>query len=107
MEKTYSSVELQPVEYRQQDNGKAIVLLRANIEQGTGYNDDGTSFDLWEADEVMVVTDLAEDEIMENFDDLWSLGEEQAYRRSRMEMRDEDWRADIDAALLDIMEVMA
>lgn len=107
MEKVISSVELEQVAYFPQPDGTAIVYLHTNIERDAKDNDDGTSFDLWEADEVMVVTDLTEDEIMENFDDLWSLGEEQAYRRSRMEMRDEDWRADIDAALLDIMEVMA
>lgn len=74
MEKTYSSEELAPIEYYPQPDGKALVVLRENIEQNYRDNDDGTSFAFWQADEVQVVTDLAEDEIEDNFDALWVRG---------------------------------
>lgn len=107
MEKVYSSVELQPVEYFPQSDGTAVVLLHDNIEQDTKDNEDGSSFDFWSADQVKVVTALAEEQVGDNFELLWSLGEEQEYIRARSEMGGAEWRADIDASLLDIMEVIA
>lgn len=107
MEKTFSSTELQPFEYFPQSDGTALVVLHDNIEQDTKDNEDGSSYDFWKADEVTVITDLAEEEIADNFESLWALGEEQEYKRARAEMGSAEWREDIDAALLDIMEVMA
>lgn len=107
MEKTYSSTELQPFEYFPQSDGTSLVVLRDNIERTSMPNDDGSSYDSWEADQVTVVTDMAEDDIADNFESLWALGEEQEYKRARAEMGSAEWREDIDAALLDIMEVMA
>ena len=107
MEKVFSSIELEQVAYFPQPDGTAIVYLRANIERDAKDNDDGTGYEFWTADEVEVRTDIAEDEVVDNFDQLWALGEEQEYRRARAKMPDEEWRGDIDSALLDIMEVMA
>ena len=107
MRKVFSSEELQPIEYYPQSDGTAVVYLRDNIEQDAKDNDDGTSFDFWKADEVEVVTDLAEGDIAESFETLWLEGEAQEYTRARGEMADAEWRADVDRAILDLVEVIA
>lgn len=107
MERTKSSSPLQRYEYYPQRDGTALVVLNDNIVQGTEQNDDGSSYECWTADQVTVATDMTPVEVAGSFYELWALGEEQAYRRARAEMADADWREDIDAALLDIMEVMA
>ena len=107
MRKVFSSEELQQIEYYPQSNGKAVVYLRDNIEQNARDNDDGSSFDFWQADEVEVVTDVPEGEVADNFDDLWLEGEAHEYNKARGEMSDADWRADVDRAILDLVEVIA
>lgn len=107
MRKVYSSEELQQYEYFPQANGMALVYLRDNIEQNAKDNEDGSSFDFWQADEVTVFTDVAEEDVAENFEELWALGEEQMYRKARAMMADADWRADVDRAILDLVEVIA
>ena len=75
MEKTYSAVEPPRISYHPQHDGTAVVLLHENIEKDYYDHPDGTSDEFWTADEVCVVTDLAESEIEANFDALWVNGE--------------------------------
>lgn len=72
MQRTISSEPLEAVEYYPQRNGTAVVLLRDNIEFVEGAEgENGT----WQADEVQVVTDMAEADVADNFDQLWVEGE--------------------------------
>lgn len=101
MEKEYSSKPMLPWEYYPQHDGTAVVVLRKNIERDVKDNDDGTSYEFWKADTpLFTVTDLPLTEIEANFDALW-------YQAEREQMTDAQWRADIESALLDLMEVIA
>lgn len=72
MRKTYSSEQLESYTYNPLGNGTAVVLLRDNIEFVEGSDgEEGT----WQADEVQLVTDLEEDKIADNFNQLWVAGE--------------------------------
>ena len=53
----------------------------------------------WKYDEAVIQTDLDEEAITEQFDQLW-------YEAVRGDMTDAEWRADIDSALLDLMEMV-
>lgn len=75
MQKTYSSERLERFTYHPQADGTAVVYLRDNIEQDVADSPEGESMEFWKADEVMTVTELGRDEIMENFDALWVKGE--------------------------------
>ena len=74
MEKVYSSERLERFTYHPQADGTALVYLRENIEEDYADRPDGESEAFWCADEVVTVTDLAEDEIEDAFDELWVKG---------------------------------
>ena len=99
MQKTHSSKPLEPYLYVKRGSDKpAVVYLRKNIEHDVHDEPDGDHIEFWQADEVIAFTNLPESEIMENFDALW-------YEAERSEMTESEWRADIDSAILDLMEM--
>ena len=91
---TASATELVPVLVEPNGSGGADVWLRKNIEQSE--TEEGQT--IWEADEVhIIVSGVPEVEDID-FDSLW-------YEADREEMTYSEWRADVDAALLDLMEL--
>ena len=54
--------------------------------------------EFWKWDEIEFATDMSEADLAELSDALW-------YQAERQEMQDIDWRADVDSALLDLMEM--
>lgn len=76
--KTYSSEPLERFAYYPQGDGTAIVLLRDNIEQDAHDESDGSTVTFWQADEVVVRTDLPLEAIDDEFDVLWVRAEAEA-----------------------------
>lgn len=77
------------------------VWLRKDIRTTSVDIGEGLSQDMWEAFEVHVVVPghPSPEEVAESFDELW-------WQAERGAMAYDDWRADVDAALLDIMEAV-
>lgn len=73
MQKTYSNSPLERIAYFGRGEGKkADVYLRENIEEITvPAKEDGEERTKWCADEVHIKTTLPEEEVAENFDELW------------------------------------
>ena len=91
---TVSATELIPILIEPNGSGGADVWLRKNIEETE--TEEGQP--VWEADEVHITVSgipIAEDI---DFDSLW-------YEAERGGMTYSEWRADVDAALLDLMEL--
>lgn len=65
IEKTYSSTEPERAEVRTLRNGSHEIRLHRNI----GQEDDGEGGQIWTADEVLIVTRLEPEEVLEHFDD--------------------------------------
>lgn len=65
IEKTYSSTEPERAEMRTLRNGSHEIRLHRNIRQ----EDDGEGGQIWTADEVLIVTRLEPEEVLEHFDD--------------------------------------
>lgn len=65
IEKTYSSTEPEWAEARTLRNGSHEIRLHRNIRQ----EDDGEGGQIWTADEVLIVTRLEPEEVLEHFDD--------------------------------------
>lgn len=65
IEKTYSSTEPERAEVRTLRNGSHEIRLHRNIRQ----EDDGEGGQIWTADEVLIVTRLEPEEVLEHFDD--------------------------------------
>ena len=65
IEKTYSSTEPERAEVRTLRDGSHEIRLHRNIRQ----EDDGEGGQIWTADEVLIVTRLEPEEVLEHFDD--------------------------------------
>lgn len=65
IEKTYSSAEPERAEVRTLRDGSHEIRLHRNIRQ----EDDGEGGQIWTADEVLIVTRLEPEEVLEHFDD--------------------------------------
>ncbi len=65
IEKTYSSTEPERAEVRTLRDGSHEIRLHRNIRQ----EDDGEDGQIWTADEVLIVTRLEPEEVLEHFDD--------------------------------------
>lgn len=105
MGKTYDTKPLERIVYYPQEDGTAIVELRDNIEQIETDGDDGSSM-TWQADEVIVTTDLPEDLIEESFDSLWVRAEtDEKPLAQRVKELEEMLDATIAVVLGDIEEV--
>ena len=65
IEKTYSSTEPERAEVRTLRDGSHEIRLHRNIKQ----EDDGEGGQIWTADEVLIVTRLEPEEVLEHFDD--------------------------------------
>ena len=65
IEKTYSSTKPERAEVRTLRNGSNEIRLHRNIRQ----EDDGEGGQIWTADEVLIVTRLEPEEVLEHFDD--------------------------------------
>ena len=65
IEKTYSSTEPERAEVRTLRDGSHEIRLHRNIRQ----EDDGEGRQIWTADEVLIVTRLEPEEVLEHFDD--------------------------------------
>lgn len=74
MQRVHSSEPLARYTYHWLDDGTAVVYLRDNIERTTVETEEGVSEE-WSADEVVVETRLGVDQISQNFDALWVMGE--------------------------------
>ena len=81
--------------------GARYARLHRNIEEDwTDVPEDSEAepMHFWRYDELVIKTDLSEASVEEQFDALWYEGE-------RSDMTDAEWRADVDSALLDLMEL--
>lgn len=81
--------------------GERHVRLSANVEEDwrDAPQDSGEEpqmFYMW--DEVVFPTSMTKGEIEESFDSIW-------YARTRLQMDEDEWRTDVDSALLDLMEM--
>lgn len=65
IEKTYSSAEPERAEVRTLRDGSHEIRLHRNIRQ----EDDGEGGQIWTADEVLIITRLEPEEVLEHFDD--------------------------------------
>ena len=65
IEKTYSSTEPERAEVRTLRDGSHEIRLHRNIRQ----EEDGEGGQIWTADEVLIVTRLEPEEVLEHFDD--------------------------------------
>ena len=65
IEKTYSSTEPERAEVRILRNGSHEIRLHRNSRQ----EDDGEGGRIWTADEVLIITRLEPEEVLEHFDD--------------------------------------
>lgn len=65
IEKMYSSTEPERAEVRTLRTGSHEIRLHRNIRQ----EDDGEGGQIWTADEVLIVTRLEPEEVLEHFDD--------------------------------------
>lgn len=91
---TVSATELVPVLVEPNGSGGSDVWLRKNIEEAE--TEEGQT--VWEADEVhLIVSGVPSAEDID-LDSLW-------YDAEREGMTYAEWRADVDAALLDLMEL--
>jgi len=81
------------------DNGIRMATLRRGIVHD--YHDvvEGDPIDFWRWDELELATDKTVDELSEGLTVIW-------YEAERMLMEEMAWRADVDAALLEIMEAV-
>ena len=75
--KTQSSYPLERIVYMAYPDRPADVRLRENITQIEAEAEEGDCT-MWEADEVHLTTDLAEDEVEKRFDELWVQAEAEA-----------------------------
>lgn len=80
------------------ENGVQWLRMARNAEQDAHDNPDGTSQEFWGWDELCFPSDLTEEQAREDFDGLW-------YEGSRSAMADDEWRDDVESALLDLMEI--
>lgn len=89
----------EPIEVVRDVRGARVAMLRKNIVHDWADKPDGEgSVEFYRYDECITETDMREEDIAERFDDLW-------YAAERGGMTETEWRADIDAALLDLMEM--
>lgn len=65
IEKTYSSTKPERAEVRTLRNGSNEIRLHRSIRQ----EEDGEGGQIWAADEVLIVTRLEPEEVLEHFDD--------------------------------------
>ena len=89
------------VEVYEDLGGTRYARIRRNIEQDwhdVPQDSESEPEAFWKWDEVIVKTDLPYDEIVEQVDQLW-------YEAERNGMPETEWRADIDNAILDLMEM--
>ena len=91
---TVSATELVPVLIEPNGSGGADVWLRKNIEETE--TEEGQT--VWEADEVHFISGVVPSVEDIDLDAIW-------YEAEREEMPYSEWRADVDAALLDLMEL--
>ena len=80
------------------ENGVQWLRMARNAARDTHDNPDGTSQEYWEWDELCVRSDMTEAQAREGFDAIWYEGERGA-------MDGDEWRDDVEAALLDLMEI--
>ena len=80
------------------ETGVQWLRMARNAARDTHDNPDGTSQDYWEWDELCIPSDLTEEQARDDFDGIW-------YAGSREAMADDEWRDDVESALLDLMEI--
>ena len=101
MEHVIGMEEPQLVEVYEDLGGARFARIRKNVEQDwrdAPPDSEGGPQEFWEWDEVIVRTDLSVEEIEAQADQLW-------YEAERNSMAEPEWRADVDNALLDLMEM--
>lgn len=109
MQHVMGADEPRPVEiYEDMGTGRRCARIRRNITDDwhdvpQDSEEEPTHF--WEWDETVLETELDAEEIEANADELWEVAEQQQYDKQRREMTDQEWRADVDAAILDLMEM--
>lgn len=101
MEHVIGGSEPQAVELFKDLGGTQFARIRKNIEhdwRDVPEDSEGKPEEFWEWDEAIVRTDLSVEEIEAQADQLW-------YEAERNSMAEPEWRADVDNALLDLMEM--
>lgn len=80
------------------ENGVQWLRMARNAAQDVHDGPDGTSQAYWEWDELCIPSDLTEAQARADFDSIW-------YAGARAAMADDEWRDDVESALLDLMEI--